>query len=203
MSPEFLATALLIVVTPGIGVVYTINAGLERGRLAGAVAAIGCTLGILPHLAASFLGLSALLATSAELFTVVKLAGVAFMLHLAWTTWRDRSDLTITTHPSVPARRIIASAVLVNLLNPKLTAFFFVFLPQFVPTGSSHATAALVMLSGTFVGLTLIVFLGYGVFAGATRQAVLARPWLVQRIRRVFAGAYLVLAGRLAFAQRS
>ncbi len=199
MDFAFLLTSLVVVATPGTGAIYTIAAGLQRGRRASLIAALGCTLGIVPHLVAAVTGLAAVLHASAVAFSIIKYAGVAYLLYLAWQTCRDHTPLDVEpgTAPQ-SSGRVIRQAVLINVLNPKLTLFFFVFLPQFVPTGQPHAVTHMLALSGVFMLLTLVVFAGYGIFAAGMRARVLGRPRVVTWMRRVFAGCYVALAGRLA-----
>ncbi|MDQ3067393.1 MAG: LysE family transporter, partial [Actinomycetota bacterium] len=90
MSTAFLLTTLVIVATPGTGVLYTLAAGLARGARASVIAAVGCTLGIVPHMVAAITGLAALLHTSALAFQVLKYLGVAYLLYMAWSTLRDK-----------------------------------------------------------------------------------------------------------------
>jgi threonine/homoserine/homoserine lactone efflux protein len=202
MSPEFLLTTLILVVTPGIGVLYTVAAGLARGAKAGVLAAFACTLGILPHVAAAITGLAALLHTSAVAFQVVKYLGVAYLLYMAWSTFRDRGALTVEEDATPrSAREVIVSGVLVNILNPKLSIFFVAFLPQFVESGSP-ALPQLLALSAVFMGATFLVFAGYGLFAAAIRQHVISRPQVLIWMRRVFGGAFLALGAKLAATQR-
>ncbi len=203
MSLTFLVTALVIVATPGTGALFTISAGLARGARASLVAAFGCTLGIVPHLAAAVTGTAALLRASGVAFETVKVLGVAYLLWMAWATWRDRSSLTLEQdRPPRSAGRVIGSAVLVNLLNPKLTLFFFAFLPQFVPRGSSHQLATMLGLSGVFMAMTFLVFAGYGVFAAAVRVHLIERPRVVRRMRQVFAASFVGLGAKLATTAR-
>jgi threonine/homoserine/homoserine lactone efflux protein len=203
MSIAFLLTTLVVVATPGTGALFTIAAGLSRGRRASLVAAVGCTVGIVPHMVAAIAGLAALLYTSSVAFSVLKYLGVAYLLLLAWRTLHDRSPLTVDETPVTHSdARVIGQAVLVNLLNPKLTIFFFAFLPQFVDPGQPSTTWAMVALSGVFMLVTLIVFAGYGLFAAAVRTHVINRPRVVSWMRRAFAGSYAVLAGRLALSDR-
>jgi threonine/homoserine/homoserine lactone efflux protein len=195
----FLLTSLVIVAMPGPGAIYTIAAGLQRGRRASLIAALGCTLGIVPHVIAAITGLAAVLYASAVAFQTIKYAGVAYLLFLAWQSWRDKTPLEVPNTDAPPsAGRVISQAVLINLLNPKLTIFFFVFLPQFVHPNEPNALQHMLMLSGVFMILTLLVFAAYGIFAAALRRRVLGRPSLVTLIRRMFAGSYVALAGRLA-----
>ena len=198
MSVSFLLTSLLVVASPGTGVLYTMAAGLSRGARASLVAAFGCTLGIVPHLAAAITGLSALLQTSAVAFEVLKYAGVAYLLWMAWATLRERGALSVEgdQEPSSPGR-VIVSGVLVNLLNPKLTIFFFAFLPQFVDTTSSRELPHMLALSGVFMLLTFVVFVGYGAFAAGIRSHVISRPRIMTWLRRAFATGFLALGARL------
>jgi threonine/homoserine/homoserine lactone efflux protein len=202
VTTEFFLTTLVVVATPGTGVLYTLAAGLSRGTRASVVAAIGCTLGTVPHMLAAITGLAALLHTSAVAFQTLKYLGVAFLLFMAWTTLRDRDALTVEDTAPRSDLQVIVSGVLINLLNPKLTIFFFAFLPQFVQTGEAGATLQMVQLSAVFMAATFAVFAVYGIFAAGVRSQVIARPAVLTWIRRVFGGAFLALAGRLALADR-
>ncbi len=203
MSIEFLLTTLVIVATPGTGVLYTLAAGLSRGARASAIAAVGCTLGIVPHMLAAITGLAAFLHTSALAFQVLKYLGAVYLLYMAWSTLRDKSALSVdeATAPR-SATQVIVSGILINILNPKLTIFFFAFLPQFVSTNEPDAFPRMVELSAVFMLLTFVVFLIYGVCAAAVRNQVISRPRVVTWMRRSFAGAYVVIAGRLAVTDR-
>jgi threonine/homoserine/homoserine lactone efflux protein len=203
LSVEFLVTSLIVVLTPGTGVIFTLAAGLSRGARASVVAAFGCTLGIVPHVLAAITGLAAVLQTSAVAFEALKLAGVAYLLFMAWTMWRDTGSLAFERE-ALPrsAVQVIVSAVLINILNPKLTIFFFAFLPQFVKPAEPNALLHMLGLSGVFMLLTLVVFVGYGLFAASVRQHVLARPRVLTWLRRSFAAAFVALGARLAIADR-
>lgn len=202
MSAAFWITTLVVVATPGTGVLYTLGAGLSRGARASVVAALGCTLGIVPHLIAAVTGLAAIMHASALAFQSLKYLGVAYLLYLSWVTLRDRSELQVDESAAAPSTwRVIGRGVLVNLLNPKLTIFFFAFLPQFVADGRSQ-TAHMLQLSAVFMLVTLVVFAGYGIFAASVRRHVITRPRVVTWMRRTFAGSYAVLAGRLALTAR-
>jgi threonine/homoserine/homoserine lactone efflux protein len=202
VSTAFLVTTLVIVATPGTGVLYTLAAGLGRGARAGVIAAFGCTLGIVPHVLAAITGLAALLHTSALAFQILKYAGVAYLLWMAWSTLRDRNALTVEDTAPRSAAKVIVSGVLINLLNPKLTIFFFAFLPQFVSPDATHVTLRMLELSAVFMLATFVVFAGYGFGAAALRRHVVNRPSVLTWMRRVFGGAFVALAGRLALADR-
>ncbi len=203
MSMAFLITSLVIVATPGTGALYTLAAGLTRGTRASILAAFACTLGTVPHLVAAITGLAAVLHASGVAFNAIKYAGVAYLLYMAWATWRDKGALSVdeTDKPS-SWRSVIAAGITLNLLNPKLTIFFFAFLPQFVPAGEPGALAQMLALSGVFMAMTFVVFAAYGVAAAALRDKVLSRPKLVERIRKAFAATFVALSARLAVESR-
>ena len=203
VSTEFLITSLILVVTPGPGVLYTLTAGVSRGQRASIMAAIGCTLGIVPHLAAAIFGVAALLYASAMAFQALKVLGVVYLLYMAWVTLRDQGALTIEADTSGRSdREVIQSAVLVNALNPKLAIFFLAFLPQFVHADDPQFLARMLGLSGVFMALTLVVFVVYGLLAAALRLQIVARPRVVTWLRRSFAAAFVALGVRLAIAER-
>ncbi|MEU6202695.1 LysE family translocator [Micromonospora musae] len=203
MNVAFLLTTLVVVVTPGTGVIYTVSAGLSRGARAGLVAAVGCTLGTVPHLLAAVTGLAALLSASATAFHAVKYVGVAYLLYVAWATLRDRDAFTPAAKPTPrSALRVIVTAVLVNLLNPKPTLFFVAFLPQFVDPAGPAATRGMLAAGGVFMLITLVVFAGYGTAAAAVRDRVLARPRVTAWLRRVVAGTFVALGVSLVLSDR-
>ena len=198
----FFLTSLVVVASPGTGVLYTLAAGLSSGRRASVIAAFGCTLGILPHMAAAIVGLAALLYTSALAFEAVKYLGVAYLLYMAWKTLRERGALHVTETGDRTSREVIFSAIAVNLLNPKLSIFFFAFLPQFVKADEPHRLTHMLELSVVFMLLTFVVFATYGLFAAAMRRHVISRPRVLTWMRRSFAAAFVALGARLALAER-
>jgi len=203
MSIEFLITSLIVVVVPGTGVIYTLATGLSRGRQASVAAAFGCTLGILPHMTAAALGVAAMLHTSAVIFQSVKLAGVAYLLFLAWQTLRERGALKIDSEVrALSAAKIAMHGILINILNPKLSMFFLAFLPQFISDTDPHPLAGMLELSVVFMLMTFAVFVVYGIAAAAMRDHVISRPRIMAGMRLTFAGAFAALGAKLALAQR-
>jgi threonine/homoserine/homoserine lactone efflux protein len=203
MSVEFLITSFIVVVSPGTGVLYTLAAGLSRGSRASIVAAFGCTIGIVPHIAAAILGLAALLHTSALAFQIFKYLGVAYLLYMAWSTLREHGALKVEKDISPrSALQVTVTGVLINILNPKLSIFFLAFLPQFVTGDETNPLAHMLSLSGVFMLMTFIVFVGYGLFAASIRDHVISRPRVLTWMRRCFAGAFAALGAKLAVADR-
>ncbi|NMX57627.1 LysE family translocator [Pseudomonas sp. WS 5146] len=203
LSLNFFVTCLIVVLIPGTGVIFTVSNGLTAGKRASLFAALGCTAGIIPHLLASIVGLSALLHTSALAFEALKFAGAAYLLYLAYATWRDRSAFAMSDTPAVAtARSLMLRGFLLNILNPKLTIFFLAFLPQFVTPGSTAPAVQMLVLSGVFMAMTFAVFVVYGLLANVFRRAVIESPRVQNWLRRSFAAAFAGLGLNLAFAQR-
>jgi threonine/homoserine/homoserine lactone efflux protein len=203
VSIEFLLTSLIVIVSPGTGVLYTLAAGLSRGSRASVVAAFGCTLGIVPHMAAAIMGLAALLHASALAFQTLKYLGVAYLLYMAWHALRERGALRVERQVSArSAVQVTVNAILINILNPKLSIFFLAFLPQFVSADEAQPVARMLELSAVFMLLTFVVFVGYGLFAASIRTHVISRPRVLTWMRRTFAAAFVALGARLALAER-
>jgi len=203
MNIEFLVTALIVVLLPGTGVIYTLSCGLAYGLRTSFAAAFGCTLGIIPHLTASIFGLAALLHTSALAFQIVKYAGVVYLLYMAWRTWDASNTLAISEKvEKLPLWKVATTGFLINILNPKLSIFFLAFLPQFVAPEALHPMLEMTSLALIFMGLTLFVFIAYGAFAAAARTYVTSRPLVVAWMHRTFAVAFASLGLKLAMAER-
>jgi threonine/homoserine/homoserine lactone efflux protein len=203
MSLEFLITSFIVVASPGTGVLYTLAAGLSRGSRASIVAAFGCTVGIVPHMAAAILGLAALLHTSALAFQTLKYLGVAYLLYMAWNTLRERGTLNVQKQPGHRSDiQVTVEAILINILNPKLSIFFLAFLPQFVSVDETRPLTVMLGLSAVFMLMTFVVFVGYGLFAASIRDHVISRPRVLAWMRRIFAAAFVALGAKLALAER-
>ena len=198
ISIEFLITSLVVVLIPGTGVLYTVSTGLTRGRRASVFAAFGCTLGILPHLFATVLGLAAVMHASALAFQLLKFAGVAYLFYLAYATWRDTSTFQVAESITRSATSLVLKAFLINILNPKLTLFFLAFLPQFVNAQAGPPLLQLLLLSAVFMAMTFVVFVMYGFLAHAFRSRVIQSPAVQRRLRYAFASAFAALGAKLA-----
>ena len=203
MSTEFWVTSIIVTATPGTGVLFTLAAALARGHRAGVVAALGCTLGVVPHMAAAVTGLAAIMNTSAVAFSVLKYLGVAYLLFLAWSTLRETGAVAVKEDRAPRSDlRTIGSAVAVNLLNPKLTIFFLAFLPQFVAANEAHVTTRMLELGVMFMAVTFAIFVVYGLLAASVRDHVVGRPRVMAWMRRTFAASFVMLGARLATARQ-
>jgi len=202
-SLEYLISCVFFFIFTGSCVIYTVSTALVHGRRAGILAALACTLGILPHLLATILGVAAILHSSALVFETLRYAGAAYLLYLAYATWRDRSALAVGGDgATLDIRSLVAKALLVNLLNPKLTIFFLAFLPQFVRPGAGDELAQLLGLSATFMLMTFVIFDIYGLLAHAFRKAVVESQQVQAWLRRGFAASFAGLGANLALADR-
>lgn len=197
---QFLLTALVVVIAPGTGVIYTLALGLGQGRRASLWAALGCTVGILPHLAAATLGLAAVLHTSAVLFALVKWAGVTYLLYLAWQTLKEGGALSVqAARTQQSGWQIARRGALINILNPKLSIFFLALLPPFLSGNVASAAFEMTVLGAVFMSMTFGVFVLYGIFAAAAREWLLGSARVMIWLSRSFAAIFAALAGRLAF----
>jgi threonine/homoserine/homoserine lactone efflux protein len=203
ITAEFLITSLIVVLIPGTGVIFTVSTGITQGRKASFYAALGCTAGIIPHLLATICGLAAIMHTSALAFQTLKYAGVAYLFYIAYATWKDRSTFAIdSTASRSSALSLTGKAILLNLLNPKLTIFFLAFLPQFVSPGAAGPFMQLLLLSGVFMAMTFAVFVIYGLLAHAFRTVVIESKAVQDWMRRSFAAAFAGLGVHLAFSEK-
>lgn len=199
ISAQFLLTALVVVIAPGTGVIFTLAMGLGQGRNAALWSALGCTIGILPALLAATLGLAAVMHTSALLFNVMKFAGVAYLLYLAWQALKSGGALSVSAERTSQSGVVIARrAALINILNPKLSVFFLALLPPFLSGNPATATFEMALLGSIFMAMTFGVFALYGLFAAKARDLLLSSARFMRWLNRGFAAIFVALAGRLA-----
>ncbi|MGJ4940611.1 LysE family translocator [Bradyrhizobium sp. HKCCYLS1011] len=203
MSIAFLLTSLIVVASPGTGVLYTLAVALTRGGRASIAAAFGCTLGIIPAMVAAIFGLAAVLHTSALAFAALKWCGVLYLLYMAWQTLQETGALSVETRTEAKSQaQVITTGFLINILNPKLSIFFLAFLPQFIAADAPHPLGEMLLLSAVFMAMTFVVFVLYGVFAARVRDRVVSRPAVTGWMRRAFAGGFALLGARLALTDR-
>lgn len=203
ISTEFLLTSLVVVLIPGTGVIYTVSTGLFLGWRAALIAALGCTFGIVPHLTASILGLSAILHMSALTFQCIKFAGVIYLLFMAWSMWKETGMPHLTSPKKTSGLlQIGIRGILLNILNPKLSIFFLAFLPLFISPQSPSPTRDMILLSGIFMVMTLAVFIIYGLCAHGVRKHIINSPRLTTLVQRSFALTFAALGIKLALTEK-
>ncbi|MBG7610311.1 MAG: LysE family translocator [Anaerolineae bacterium] len=202
VSTEFLITSLVVVLVPGAGVIYTVSTGLAHQWRASIVAVFGCTVGIVPHLIASILGLSAILQMSEGAFQVLKVVGTCYLLFLAWSMWRDTGPLKLdVATKKMNAGKIALKGILINSLNPKLTLFFFAYLPLFIAPGTESATQQMIRLSVIFMLMTLVIFSLYGILSSAISKYLISSPKIMRWTQQCFALIFAGLAVKLALSK--
>ncbi len=203
ISVEFLITALVVVLIPGTGVLYTVSTGLFVGKRASIFAAFGCTLGIIPALLASVFGLAAIFHTSAVVFRVVRYLGAAYLLYLAWRMWKSATFLQVgERNASKKYGGIALKGFLLNILNPKLSVFFLAFLPQFISSTAESALLQMLILGAIFMLITFAVFAVYGLLSGSFRRFIVHSKRASLTIQKLFALVFAALGFRLAFSER-
>jgi threonine/homoserine/homoserine lactone efflux protein len=202
MSFVFLLTSLIVVASPGTGVLYTLATALHGGTRAAVAASFGCTLGILPAMLAAMVGFAAVLHTSALAFAALKWLGVGYLLYMAWQQLGEQGELSVEARDPAARTQVIVRGFLINILNPKLSIFFLAFLPQFIAADEVHPLARMLELSAAFMLMTFVVFVVYGLFAARVRDHVVSRPRVMAWLRRAFAGGFALLGAKLAFAER-
>ena len=204
MSIEFLLTSLVVVLIPGTGVIYTVSNSVGGGWRRGLVAAVGCTLGIVPHMLAAMLGLSGIMQAGSVVFEVVRYAGVAYLVFMGVSMIREAGTAPLDDGdaPVERARLIVRRGILLNVLNPKLTLFFFAFLPQFLDAPPGLFDARLIGLGAIFMLMTLAVFAVYALASAAFRDLVLAAPVARRWIERSLGALLIGFAAKLAVTDR-
>jgi threonine/homoserine/homoserine lactone efflux protein len=204
MTLQFLLTSFLVALIPGTGVVYTISSAIGGGARRGLFAAVGCTLGILPHMAAAMLGLSGIMQTGATVFEAVRWAGVAYLLFIGLSMFREGGAMRMDSEAARTASMaaVVRRGILLNLLNPKLTLFFFAFLPQFLDADTGLLDAKLIGLGVLFMLVTLVVFAGYAYISAVFRDRVLGAPVARRWVERTIGALLIGFAARLALSDR-
>jgi threonine/homoserine/homoserine lactone efflux protein len=196
MTFDYLLTAFIICLSPGIGVVYTLSSAMGGGFRAGFWASLGCTIATILHLAVAMAGLAAILHTSAVLFQTIKFAGVVYLLWMACAVLSDRGGLSIRPGAPKSPAKLVWNGILLNILNPKLPLFFVAFIPQFVP--ADGPIGLLVELGLGFTAMTFFVFMVYAVIASTGRQYLLQSEVAMAWLRRAFAASFAALGLKLA-----
>ncbi len=203
ISTEFFVTSLVVVLIPGTGVIFTVSTGLFAGWRASIAAAIGCTAGIVPHLTASVLGLSAVLHMSALAFQVLKYAGAIYLVCLAWAMWRQTGTIKLKRPEQHSGLlKTVIRGILINILNPKLSMFFWAFLPLFIKDGGDTPLEQMLLLSALFMAMTLVIFILYGLLASSVSTCFTTSPKMTIWLQRTFAVIFAALAAKLVMSEQ-
>ena len=200
----FIATAIVLVLTPGQDTFFIIGRSLASGRSAGISAALGITCGSIVHTLLAALGLSALLATSPYAFMAVKFAGAAYLVYIGVRALLSRAQGLPGAEPRAAGAgdwSAFRQGIVTNLLNPKVALFFLALMPQFISAGSPHKVAAFLVLGLSFMTLGVIWCLVLAVAAASLRDTLLRRPSVATLLNRIAGGVFIALGLRLATAR--
>ncbi len=196
----FAVAATLLIIVPGPNVIYIVTRGIDQGRRAAIVSAMGVEVGMLFHIGAAVLGLSALVASSEMVFTIVKYAGAAYLVWMGITNIRARVatlEVPADINRRQTSSRMFGQGLIVNVLNPKVGLFFVAFLPQFIDPGRGSSTTQILMLGAVFVTIAIVSDLVYALASGAI-GSWLQRRAAIARQRARFSGVVYIILGGLA-----
>ncbi|RIA35016.1 threonine/homoserine/homoserine lactone efflux protein [Ectopseudomonas oleovorans] len=200
----FAGAALLMVLTPGPNMIYLISRSICQGRKAGVISLLGVILGFLVHMFAAALGITALFLAIPIAYDLLKWAGAAYLLYLAWQAVRPgaRSPFEAQQLPADPPSRLLLMGFLTNVLNPKIAVFYLSIFPQFVSPEHGSVFQQSILLGLTQISVSFTVNLLIALFAGSLSAWLVSRPrWLVAQ-RYVMGGVLAGLAVRLVSEQR-
>ncbi|MBI4792344.1 MAG: LysE family translocator [Deltaproteobacteria bacterium] len=199
----FLGASMLLTVAPGPDNIFVVTQGITRGKKAAVITAAGMCSGISVHTAGAALGISAIFYSSALAFSLVKFAGAAYLLFLAWKTIRERRDIALTGNASpLSGVALFQRGFVMNVLNPKVALFFLAFLPQFVSPQSANVAREMILLGLIFMVQGIIIFTAIGLLSGVIGAYILKKPKLSRIFSWLTAGVFATLGIRLALAQK-
>lgn len=190
----FLATALVLTATPGPDNLMVLSMGMSRGRRAGIAFGLGCALGCLSHTLLAVIGISALVAASPVAFTLLKLAGGAYLVWMGVQAWRHAGAVRVSGAggDDTPLRQLFVKGLIANAINPKVVLFFLSFLPQFVVASRGQVEWQLGLLGLLFTAQAALLFGLLGYFSGGVGAWLNRRPsagqWLDRLAGTVFIG---------------
>jgi threonine/homoserine/homoserine lactone efflux protein len=199
----FLGASILLTIAPGPDNVYVVTQGISRGRKAAVLTAIGMCSGISVHTTAAALGISAIFYSSAVAFSIVKFAGAAYLLFLAWKTVMEQKDIELSGNDrKLSGFALFRRGFIMNVLNPKVALFFLAFLPQFVSQGSGNVALEMIMLGLIFMVQGMIIFTTIGLLSDAIGNYLLKKPKVSRIFSWLTAAIFATLGIRLALAQK-
>ncbi|MRR34961.1 LysE family translocator [bacterium] len=198
----FLGASVALTIAPGPDNIFVMTQGIARGRKPAIVTALGMCSGVSVHTTAAAFGISAVFYSSAIAFTLVKSAGAAYLLYLAFKTMKERSAIRLSAAEELPVAALFRRGFIMNVLNPKVAMFFLAFLPQFVSPAAGHVPLQMLLLGFVFMAQAVVIFCLIGYFSGSIGSFILARPRIARYFDWLTAGVFASLGVRLALAER-
>lgn len=180
---SFLGVAVLLTLMPGPDILFVIAQSISQNKQAGIATALGLCTGLIVHITAATLGVSALIYQSALAFSLVKYAGAAYLLYLAWQSWKEKEEgFVVGDEKPLAYTALYKKGILMNLLNPKVSLFFLALLPQFVNPSLGHTSGQMFVLGVIFLVQALVIFTIVSTFSATFRQVLLRNEWIAKRI---------------------
>jgi threonine/homoserine/homoserine lactone efflux protein len=200
---SFLGTAIFLTLMPGPDILFVIAQSISQNKKAGIITALGLCSGLVIHISAATLGISAVIYQSALAFAIVKYAGAAYLLFLAWQSFREiESDFAIGKQNSLNYKSLYKKGILMNILNPKVSLFFLALLPQFVDKTMGHVSIQMLILGIIFMVQALIIFITVSVFSDKIRYLLLRKTFIAKRMN-IIKGSLLGFIGlQIAFSEK-
>lgn len=203
VAVSFFGIALLLALTPGPDNLFVLMQSALWGRVSGMLVVLGLCTGLIGHTAAVAVGLAAVFATSQTAFTILKLAGAAYLVYLAWGAFRAQGGITAQAKPARQSKgQLYRRGIVMNLTNPKVTLFFLAFLPQFTAPARGSVALQILALGGLFMAATLLVFGTIALFSGMLGERVQQSQKAQRLLNRLAGIVFLGLAIRLVYLQR-
>jgi threonine/homoserine/homoserine lactone efflux protein len=198
----FLGASVALTIAPGPDNIFVLTQGVARGRKSAVITALGMCSGISVHTTAAAFGISAIFYSSAVAFNLVKYAGAAYLLYLAYKTLKERSAVELSAAGDSGPMALFRRGFIMNVLNPKVAMFFLAFLPQFVTADTRYFPLRMLLLGFIFMAQAVIIFSLIGFFSGSIGSFILARPGIATRFDWLTAGVFASLGVRLALTER-
>jgi len=197
---SFLGVAVLLTLMPGPDNLFVLAQSISQGKKAGIATALGLCSGLIVHVAAAALGISAIIYQSAIAFAIVKYAGAAYLLYLAWKSFREKeSGLTLNDQKSLNYRSLYKKGILMNILNPKVSLFFLALLPQFVDQSIGHVPIQMLVLGVVFMLQAIIIFIVISFFSEKVRNLLLKSPRISKRLNYIQGTLLGIIGLNIAF----
>lgn len=198
----FLGASAALTIAPGPDNIFVVTQGITRGRKPAIVSALGMCSGVSVHTAMAAFGISAVFYSSVLAFNLVKYAGAAYLLYLAFMTLKSSSSIRFEQAPDLPNSALFRRGFVMNVLNPKVAMFFLAFLPQFIVPGAGEVSLQMIVLGLVFMLQAVVIFGLIGYFSGSIGSFVMSRPRVARWFDWLTAGVFASLGVRLALAER-
>lgn len=198
ISLPYLITSIIVILLPGPGSIYTVSTAMNNTKEKSIIAALGCTVGIVPHLCLGILAMFMMHQLPDIIMNLIKLFGAMYLIYLGYKMLTDSGKITLsTTSKDTKSSKLFYEGILLNLLNPKLTLFFISFLPQYLIQNHSSYILQTISLGLVFMLLTLLVFVCYGVLANELRKRFLSSTSRMSWINKIFGILFILFAFKL------